>query len=487
MLHRFSGIALAAAFYAFVIAAPVPSLQRYFLGHPVAVAATVLFCLAFAQLALRYLAILQGARQLDALNDRDLLPESLHEIAGLESSAAPRDDATEEDVSAELGSPATTGTELIPSGAAPLSVDHATPPLARVGLWLEHLAELPRSVAAIPLVGRLQTLLDRQHRRGHARQLNEDMRDLSDREAEADHDALQLVRIIVWAIPMLGFLGTVVGITQTLGGLDFTDGAAAVDRLKSGLYVAFDTTALGLVLSVVAIFLQFPVEKASRQLLDQIDARAGRLLPVVLSELESLDRDDPLRVIAHMSTEITRAVQSSVQMQTELWRRTIDEAHTHWHEAAGEAGVQLREALRETLGDSLGATLQQHAESMRRANREGSEAIDHRWQQWQTALSDNARVLLAHQKTLLSQGELLAESHARARELERLQSTLDGNMQSLDTAVDALDRSLQGVTGAAGMADAMRTLARAVDCLAAHLPTTAADGERKAVPRRKAA
>lgn len=485
MLHRFSGIALAGAFYALVIAAPVPSLQRYFLGHPVAVAATVLFCMALTQLAQRYLATLRAARQLEAISDRDLLPESLHEIAGLEPNLGSGDGVTSRDEAA--GDAVGAGTMMIPSGAAPLSVDQTTPPLARANLWLEHLAELPRSVADTPLVGHLQTLLERQRRRGHSRQLSEDMRELSDRQSDADHDALQLVRIIVWAIPMLGFLGTVIGITQTLGGLDFTDGAAAVDRLKSGLYVAFDTTALGLVLSVAAIFLQFPVEKTSRQLLDQIDARAGCLLPVVLAEVESVDRDDPLRAFAQMSTEITRAVQSSVQMQTELWRRTIDEAHAHWHEAAGEAGTQLREALRETLGDSLGTTLQQHAESLRRANREGAESIDHRWQQWQTALSDNARVLLAHQKTLLSQGELLAESHARAKELERLQTTLDGNMRSLDTAVDSLDRSLQGVTGAVGMADAMRTLARAVDCLVAHLPPTTGEAERKAVPRRKAA
>ena len=80
--------------------------------------------------------------------------------------------------------------------------------------------------------------------RGTTRHLADDLRELSGRDADAAHDSLGLVRIIVWAIPMLGFLGTVIGITQTLGGLDFSNGAAAVDNLKSGLYVAFDTTAL---------------------------------------------------------------------------------------------------------------------------------------------------------------------------------------------------------------------------------------------------
>lgn len=461
MLNRFSGLALTAVFYAVVVAVPVPSLQRYFLGHPIAVATTVLFWLAVAQLASRYARVARGHRQMDAVGDRDLLPESLHAVAGLE-----------------------------PNSASDGSVDATsanTPLVARIEAWLGHLAELPKSVSATPLAVRLSGLLDIQRRRGHARLLSEDMRDASDRASDADHDALQLVRIIIWAIPMLGFLGTVVGITETLGGLDFTDGAAAVNRLKSGLYVAFDTTALGIVLSVVAIFLQFPIEKSARLLLERIDARATQLLPLVLAEAEGPAAQDPFRAIAQMSAEIRRAVESSVQLQTELWRRTIDEAHGHWHQAAGEAGTQLREALRETLGDSLGTILRQHTAGLRQANREGADAIDHRWQQWQTALSDNARILLSHQKTLLSQSELLAESHSRAQELERLQTSLDQNVQTLDTSVETLDRTLQGVAGAAGMADAMRILARAVDILATRLPAVAVDPEGRAAPRRKAA
>ena len=76
MLSRFSGFALAAAFYSMVVAFPIPMMQRYFLGHPIAVVTTVLFCVALAQLAFRFLDILQSKRQFSAVADRDLLPES---------------------------------------------------------------------------------------------------------------------------------------------------------------------------------------------------------------------------------------------------------------------------------------------------------------------------------------------------------------------------------------------------------------------------
>lgn len=476
MFSRFSGFALAAAFYAIVVAFPVPILERYFLGHPVAIATTVLFCVALGQLGIRFLQIIESRRQFELISDRDLVPESLHGLAGLESeshrvgAASSSLDAHQQAEESQL---LLAQTSMIPYGhVQPLERD--APVSQRIAVWLEHLDQLPKAIASSSIGGRLSDLLDRQKRKGHAGQLSDDMRDLADRDSDADHDVLQFVRIIIWAIPMLGFLGTVIGITQTLGGLDFTDGAAAVDRLKSGLYVAFDTTALGLVLSVIAIFLQFPVEKSSRQLLDKVDARAGRLAPQVLAEVAKLDREDPLRSLHQMTQEITRSVQLSVHNQAEIWRQTIDSAHRHWQDSATQSAEQLRQVLQDSLGDNLAATLKSHTDGLRRVQREGTDQIDNRWQQWQTALSDNARVLLAHQRTLLEQGQLLADSHARACELEKLQASLDQNVDSLDRSVKSFDQGLEAISGAASIADAMMTLAKAVDILANRIPPESA-------------
>ena len=59
---------------------------------------------------------------------------------------------------------------------------------------------------------------------------------------------------------MLGFLGTVVGISGALGGLTVaSDFEAMLSGLRDKLYVAFDTTALALTLSIVLMFAQFIV------------------------------------------------------------------------------------------------------------------------------------------------------------------------------------------------------------------------------------
>lgn len=473
MLSRFSGFLLAAAFYAVVVAFPVSILQRYFLGHPVAIATTVLFCVALGQLLTRFWQVLQTRKQFELVADRDLVPESLCGLAGLDETIKQSDEADQDAARLQTLPQNDPAIQLRPTAMIPFgtvqSLDQSTPVLKRVSAWLKHLEEVPQAVRNSLIARRLSDLLDRQQRRGHADQLSEDMRDLADRDADADHDTLQFVRIIVWAIPMLGFLGTVIGITQTLGGLDFTDGAAAVDRLKSGLYVAFDTTALGLVLSVIAIFLQFPVEKTSRALLEAVDLRAGKLAPQVLAEASKLDRDDPLKSMQQMAEEISKSVQLSVHSQAEIWRQTIDMAHRHWQDSAAQSAEQIKDSLQSLLGENLTTALKNHTEGLRRAQREGTEQIDNRWQQWQTALSDNARILLAHQRTLVEQGQLLADSHSRARELETLQETLNANVRTLDQSVQSFDRGLEAISGATSIADAMMTLAKAVDILATRM------------------
>lgn len=85
-------------------------------------------------------------------------------------------------------------------------------------------------------------------------------------QAQADADELEssyaMVRAFVWAIPILGFIGTVVGIGQAIGGFasslrsaeDLATIKSTLGHVVSGLAFAFDTTFLGLVVSVIVMF-----------------------------------------------------------------------------------------------------------------------------------------------------------------------------------------------------------------------------------------
>ena len=478
------GIVMSGCFYGFVCAVSWGPLQRYFLGHPVAIAATILFWFAIGVLLTKWLDIVAQSNQLEAIRDEDLLPSS--------GKSSPAERWLEENDAGHV---------------------------AR--RWIDEIHGLPEAIRNSHLVSRLRELLTRQSQRGTAKHLADDLRELSARDADAAHDSLGLVRIIIWAIPMLGFLGTVIGITQTLGGLDFTNGAAAVENLKSGLYVAFDTTALGLVLSVLAIFIQFPVERSEQRLLAKIDARVGHLVSDSLPSDETSDNQTAL--IADLCRGVQAAVAESLENQAQLWRQTIDEARSHWQsvhegnqdriveafektllpaladhaksvaESSHTAGKLLGEQCdrwEETLGEAhqlvrtsnetakknliegvdfvLRPALQNHAKKLDESSNRTADRFDRQWQQRQEEISQHSEKLATHQQALIDQYQSLAEIHGQAESLIALQQNLDTNLQRLTEVNATIDRS---VTTAAsdGMSNAMKVLARAVDMLSGHL------------------
>ncbi len=424
------GVLFAATFYAVVYAVPWEPLKRYFLGHPIAVAATILFWIAASILLTKWIRLSGQNAQLETIRDDDLMPSQ----------------------SARSASPAS---EWMARHNAGLIAKN----------WLVTLGQLPFSTRSNQLIIRLHELLVRQSQRGTSKHLADDLRELSARDSDAVHDSFSLVRIIVWAIPMLGFLGTVIGITQTLGGLDFTDGTAAVDRLKSGLYVAFDTTALGIVLSVVAIFLQFPVERGEQRFLATIDARVNRLVSACLPSDDAGDNQTTL--IADLCDGIRVAVAESLAQQTELWRSTIDAAHERWQDIHQSTSTQITEAF----SGYLSPALREHASLLDDSAKVAGDRLQRQCDQWQQTMAHHSDRLLATQQTLLAQCDALASTTDRADELAGLQATLDSNLARLQETNLAIDRSVAAAAGE-GMADAMRVLARAVDVLSNRITPT---------------
>jgi len=109
-------------------------------------------------------------------------------------------------------------------------------------------------------------------------QAREDLTHLSDallliRDRQHQHNFAP-IGFAIWVLPMLGFIGTVLGITQAIGGLSdsvaVTDVAGGgFDGVLAGLQFAFDTTLVGLVL-VIPLMLALLVLRARAQTLDML-------------------------------------------------------------------------------------------------------------------------------------------------------------------------------------------------------------------------
>lgn len=83
----------------------------------------------------------------------------------------------------------------------------------------------------------------------------------SDLDASTLESSYAMVRALLWAIPILGFMGTVVGIseavqyfsTATVGAKDFVALRDALKNVVGGLATAFDTTYVALLLSMIVM------------------------------------------------------------------------------------------------------------------------------------------------------------------------------------------------------------------------------------------
>ncbi|MFP6648904.1 MAG: MotA/TolQ/ExbB proton channel family protein, partial [Pirellulaceae bacterium] len=268
---------------------------------------------------------------------------------------------------------------------------------------------------------------------------------LADMDADRQHDAYSLVRIIIWATPMLGFLGTVVGITQALGDLATRqlggDLQVAMQGLLSGLYVAFDTTALALSLSIVLMFLQFLVERCETQLLSVVDHRTDSELVGRFQQAGSA-HDPHLVSVERMCSAVIQASEQLVERQAELWQRTMEEVSEKWE----EVGKQTGESLAESLQGSLAREAHQQ------------------WEPVQEAINQNGEQLHTLQLSLSRQLEKIEQLMASTADVVQLETVLQKNLEQLvdaghfEQAVTSLSAAIQLLVARLGGLPASRAL-----------------------------
>ena len=406
------GSAGSTLFYVLVFRGPlnVPAMHRYFASHPVSFVATVMFFVGLAALCLKLLDVLGQYVASNTIHLEEAPP------AGQKVEDSQR--------------------------------------------LLDDLGGLSGAARSSYLGRRLRDALRFVTRKGSADGLDDELKYLADMDAARQHDSYSLIRIIIWATPMLGFLGTVIGITRALGDLDpkqlATDIQGAMDGLLAGLYIAFDTTALALSLSIVLMFIQFLIDRIETQLLAMVDIRTGEQLVGRFQEIGA-GNDPHLASVERMCNEILKATQRLVGRQAKLWQTTIDAAHEHWSILSDASGEQLQVALTGALEQAL----VKHATEVAKVEHAGSEQARHRWEQLQTAISNNARLMQAQQQEMIKQGEVMAKAVEATGDVIRLEKSLNENLKAL--------------SGSKNFEDTVMSLSAAIHLLSARLGSPTGD------------
>lgn len=141
------------------------------------------------------------------------------------------------------------------------------------------------------LAPQIITMLNRFKRIKSFRDAENMWRETSDRAYSAAEFGYGLLRVIVWVVPILGFIGTVQGVSRSVGGLSAVLGkdveevsqiTAALTNVTKDLAFAFDTTLIALIMTVVIVILMSIIEKLEFGTLDRIEEYGiKRVLPML--------------------------------------------------------------------------------------------------------------------------------------------------------------------------------------------------------------
>src|SRR5439155_13759177 len=197
-------------------------------------------------------------------------------------------------------------------------------PVSEATKLLEGMNAQPRRLRDTSVGQRVTAVLDFLHCRGSADGLDDQLRALTDNDALALEGSYALVRFITWAIPILGFLGTVLGITGAISGVTPEVLEKSLSTVTDGLALAFDTTALALGLTMITMFCSFIVDRAEQSVLEQVDRYADRNLAHRFERTAS-EGGPFIDVLRQNTTILLQATEQLVKRQAEPWSETLRE------------------------------------------------------------------------------------------------------------------------------------------------------------------
>jgi biopolymer transport protein ExbB/TolQ len=293
------------------------------------------------------------------------------------------------------------------------------------------------------LARRYVNALDHVERRRGAAGLDEQLRTLADADAMVLEGSAALTRFITWAIPILGFLGTVLGITGAISGVTPEKLEASLSTVTDGLALAFDATAVALALTMVLMFTASMVERAETRVLEEVDARLERDLPPRFETIKSSGGES-----AAVASQIARVVAEAMGRQATELANSLAHAVAH----------AVRGAVSEMTGriEALDRAAAIRAEETRQGMDRSSANLHQILQTQQVALTQWGEQV---SRQMVAPVQALDRVHEGLGEVGRLQALLAQNLTALSQG-NALEEVLHQLAGAthllAGKASRLR-------------------------------
>ena len=323
-------------------------------------------------------------------------------------------------------------------------------PPEKAGDLMASVERQPARVQGTYLGRRLRAAIEFLRQRKSAADLDDQLRSLADNDALAQENSFALVRFITWAIPILGFLGTVIGITGAISGVTPEILEESMSSVTDGLAEAFDATALALGLTMVLMFLTFLVEKQEQTLLGLVDGLMERLLAHRFRR-DSIDTAPFVEAVRQSTQALATSVEGLVAKQAEVWAEALGEPERR----AAAVYQQVQQQLTTALGQALDQTIDAYAKRLAALEQQSlqqatqllqqlgavASAVRDTGQQQQEALRQVA-------EGVASQASVLGKLQQDAANVVHLQAVLHQNLAALANA-SSFEEAVHSLTAAA--------------------------------------
>ena len=185
--------------------------------------------------------------------------------------------------------------------------------------FLEYISELPKNAVGSFLVTRCVRGLEHFRVRKSAADTATMLSSQSDLDAGSVDSSYTMFHVFIWAIPILGFLGTVIGVSSAVGG--FTDTLSSSSDMESlkvglksitgGLGTSFDTTLVALAMAMILTFPVSALQKLEGDVIGDVDEYTNEYL---LRRLEDGRNTEEHRMPSASRNDMQDVVQAALKV-----------------------------------------------------------------------------------------------------------------------------------------------------------------------------
>ena len=285
-------------------------------------------------------------------------------------------------------------------------------------------------------------------------------------EAEADYGFVQL---IIWAIPILGFLGTVVGIAVAMGNLNPEDLETSLPMVMGGLTVAFDTTAIALTFSIILFFSKYSISKHENAILATVDQAVNDELRGRFELLGAAADNGEVIAVRKMLESVVDSIESLIQTQSSIWEQVIAAANEKYAKLVAESTAHTKTTLIAALRENV----QNHATALAQAEEQLLRRTEGAVHSLTESMKQNVQLVGS-----------LQDSVARQTEIFRSVIEATGQVAKLE---DRLNQNLAALSGSRNFEETVNSLAAVIHLLNSKLTTVSGEPHIVQLPRSTAA